>query len=280
MHLKLRKFDPSKMAPHAVCVMIARRRAGKSSLLTDLMYHHRDIPVAVVCSASEESNHAFSQYVPDSFIYGSFDEAIINRCIARQQKVMAAKEAGQTAADTRTLLILDDIGYDAKALRSKAINQLFLNGRHHHISMWASLQDARMLNPCQRANTDYVFLFRDHVNKERLYKTFFVGIFPNFATFSHVFDTVTADYGVLVLDQTNQSNKITDLVFHYKADMRPVFRFGAPEVWRFHSSVYRPRPLLPGSSQQSDEADVESMAVAAGQARKGCSALARVQKLE
>ncbi|WIA10848.1 hypothetical protein OEZ85_011014 [Tetradesmus obliquus] len=248
MHLKLRKFDPSKMAPHAVCVMIARRRAGKSSLITDLMYHQRDIPVAVVCSASEDSNHTFSQYVPDSFIYGSFDESIINRCLARQQKVMAAKES---ATDTRALLILDDIGYDQKALRSKAINQLFLNGRHHHISMWASLQDARMLTPCQRANTDYVFLFRDYVNKERLFKTFFVGIFPSFATFSQVFDDITADYGVLVLDQTNQSNKITDLVFHYKASVRPPFRFGAPEIWRFHQSVYRP-PTAGGAAADDD----------------------------
>jgi hypothetical protein len=240
MHLKLRKFDPSKMAAHAVCVMVARRRAGKSSLLADLMYHNRDIPAAVVCSASEESNHTFGQYVPDSFIYGSFDETIINRCIGRQQKVMAAKEAGQAGLDTRVLLILDDVGYDAKALRSKAINQLFLNGRHHHISMWASLQDARMLNPCQRANTDYLFFFRDYVNKERLYKTFFTGILPNFATFSQIFDAVTEDYGCMVLDQTKQSSKITDIIFHYKASLRPPFRFGAPEIWRFHEHNYRP----------------------------------------
>jgi hypothetical protein len=272
MNLKLRKFDPSKMAPHAVCVMIARRRAGKSSLITDLMYYHKNIPVAVVCSASEESNHTFRQFVPDSFIYGSFDESIIQRCIQRQQKVMAAKDAGLTNTDTRTLLILDDIGYDAKALKSKAINQLFLNGRHHHISMWASLQDARMLNPCQRANTDYVFLFRDYVNKERLFKTFFTGIFPSFATFSQVFDALTEDYGVLVLDQTCQSNKITDLVFHYKATMRPPFRFGAPEVWRFHNTVYK-QPSQIGTGR--DEIDENNQVALC---KKG-AATVRVQKL-
>lgn len=270
MNLKLRKFDPSKMAPHAVCVMIARRRAGKSCLLADLMYHHRDIPVAVVCSASEESNHTFGQYVPDSFIYGSFDESIITRCLARQQKVMAAKEAGAATADTRALLILDDIGYDAKALRSKPINQLFLNGRHHHISMWASLQDARMLNPCQRANTDYLFFFKDYVNKERLYKTFFSGLLPSFATFSQVFDAVTEDYGVLVLDQTKQSSKITDIVFHYKATIRPPFRFGAPEIWRFHRAVYKP----PGPRGAGDEDEEAAQALV----KKG-GPVVRVQKL-
>ncbi|KAF6250476.1 hypothetical protein COO60DRAFT_1646865 [Scenedesmus sp. NREL 46B-D3] len=240
------------MAAHAVCVMIARRRSGKSTLMTDLMYFQRDVPVAVVCSASEESNHAFRQYVPDSFIYGTFDEAIINRIIARQQKVMAAIEAGQSRADPRMLLIADDIGYDTKALRSKAVNQLFLNGRHHQISLWASLQDARMLTPCQRANTDYIFFFKEFVNKERIFKTFFQGLLPNFATFTQIFDAVTEDFGVLVLDQTTRSNKLTDMLFHYKAAVRPPFRFGSSEMWQYHQAAYQPAGSGGGGGDDDD----------------------------
>ncbi|WIA15719.1 hypothetical protein OEZ85_002339 [Tetradesmus obliquus] len=236
---------------------LQRRRAGKSHLMFDLMWHNRDIPVAVVCSASEDGNHAYSKFVPDSFVYSEFSEGVINKVISRQQRVMAANEAasraGMPQTDSRALLVLDDIGFDPKALRSKPINQLFMNGRHHHIAMWASLQDARMLNPCQRANSDYVFFFRDYINKNRLYDTFFRGIFDTYSTFSQVFDAVTEDYGVLVLDQTCQSSKLEDVVFHYKATLRPAFRFGAPELWRYHESVYKAPSRLTMAEEEAEK---------------------------
>lgn len=268
MHIKLRKFDPSKMSQHAVCVMIARRRAGKSTLVLDLMYHHRDIPAAVVCSASEGSNHTYSRYVPDSFIYPYFSEDTISRLIQRQINVMAMNDAaaqGARKVDSRVLLILDDIGFDPKALKSKYINQLFLNGRHHHISMWASLQDTRMLSPCQRGNCDYVFLFKDFANKQRIYDSFFKGIFDSFQTFTTVYDECTDDYGVLVLDQTSQSSNIEDYVFYYKAAPRPPFRFGSPAMWEYHNTVYKTVP--PGTA--AEEEAKRQKAVAATHGRRG-----------
>lgn len=210
--------------------------------------------MAVICSASEESNHAFRDYVPDSFIYNSFDESILNRIFARQQNVMAAIEAGQSNIDPRTLLIADDIGYDTKALRSKAVNQLFLNGRHHKITFWASLQDSVQLTPSLRGNTDYLMFFSQPTGRERIYKMFFQGLLPNFATFAQVFDAVTEDYGVLVLDQTSRSNKLTDMLFHYKATIRPKFRFGSADTWRYHEAVYKAPSMLP-SAATSDDSD-------------------------
>ena len=243
MQIKLRRFDPSKMAEHAVCVLVARRRAGKSTAIFDLMYHKRDIPAAVAISASEEGNHAFSNFLPDSFVYSQFDEAILERIINRQRKMLAAKDAGKMPqdTDTRCLLILDDIGFDTKAMRTRSMQQLLMNGRHWHISLWTTLQYCKGLGPDACAQCDYVFCFADHLreNREKLYKSFF-GCFPDFNSFQAVFDAVTEDFGCLVLDQTSRSSKIEDIVFHWKAAMRPPFKFGSPEMWRFHQRVYKP----------------------------------------
>ena len=57
--IQLRRFDPSKIGTDKVCVVIGKRGTGKSTLVTDLLYHKRDIPVGIVMSATEEGNHYY-----------------------------------------------------------------------------------------------------------------------------------------------------------------------------------------------------------------------------
>ena len=70
MNLQLRRFDPSKIADDKVCIFIGKRGSGKSTLVTDILWHKRHIPVGVVMSATEEGNHHYKQFVPDLFIHG------------------------------------------------------------------------------------------------------------------------------------------------------------------------------------------------------------------
>ena len=39
MNLQLRKFKPENMADDKVCVFIGKRNTGKSTLVTDILYH-------------------------------------------------------------------------------------------------------------------------------------------------------------------------------------------------------------------------------------------------
>ena len=39
MNLQLRKFKPEGMADDKVCVFIGKRNTGKSTLVTDILYH-------------------------------------------------------------------------------------------------------------------------------------------------------------------------------------------------------------------------------------------------
>ena len=54
-NLQLKKFDPSKIGDDKVCVFIGKRGTGKSTLVTDIMYHKRHLPVGIVMSGTEDA---------------------------------------------------------------------------------------------------------------------------------------------------------------------------------------------------------------------------------
>lgn len=238
MHLKLKKFDPSKMGDNRVAVFIGRRGTGKTTLVTDILYIKRNIPVGVVMSGTEEGNGHYGQYVPDSFIYPDFDKAVVEKMIARQKRLMPKKDQ----QDTRTFLLLDDCMYDKKITREKCMRALAMNGRHWNILLLLTMQYCLDLTPDIRTNIDYVFVMKDgsRTVREKIYKSFF-GVFPNFQMFTEVMDACTNNFECLVLDNTSTSNRIEDCVFWYKADIHPPFRVGSPEFWQYHASTYDPQ---------------------------------------
>ena len=236
MNLQLKKFNPASIADDKVCVFIGKRGTGKSTLITDIMYHKRHIPAGVVMSATEDGNHHYKSFVPDLFIYGDYDREAIERVLDRQKSISIR---GQTPPSA--FLLLDDCMYDRKFMKDTCIRQCFMNGRHWKIFFMLSMQYCMDLSPDLRANVDYVFILRENIvqNREKLYKSFF-GVFPNFNTFQKVMDACTENFECLVLDNTSKSNRVEDCVFWYKAAIRKNFRCCAPQLWALHKQRYDP----------------------------------------
>lgn len=237
MNIQLRKFNPETMADDKVCVFIGKRNTGKSTLVTDILYHKRHLPAGIVMSATEDGNHHYQQFIPDLFIYGDYDKEAIERVLARQKQLVGAGREKCGA-----FLLLDDCMYDKKFMKDICIRQCFMNGRHWKIFFMLTMQYCMDLTPDLRANVDYVFIMRENIiqNREKLYKSFF-GVFPSFEMFSKVMDACTENYECLVLDNTSKSNKIQDCVFWYKAKIRKNFKVGAPELWQCHKKLYNPK---------------------------------------
>ena len=234
MNIQLKKFKPEKMADDKVCVFIGKRGTGKSTLVTDILYHKKHLPAGIVMSATEEGNHHYKQYVPDLFIYGDYEREAIERVLERQKKIISANKEG-----TGSFILLDDCMYDRKFMKDICIRQCFMNGRHWKLFFMLTMQYCMDLTPDLRANVDYVFILRENVlqNREKLYKSFF-GIFPTLDMFNQVMNACTENYECLVLDNTSKSNKIEDCVFWYKASMRKNFRIGSDQLWNFHKKNY------------------------------------------
>ena len=204
MNLQLKKFNPKSIGDNRVCVFVGKRGTGKTTLVTDILYHKKHIPVGVVMSGTEEGNSYYQQFVPDLFIYNDYDKETVERVIARQ-KLLAKKNT----PDSSVFVLIDDCMYDKKMIRDKCIRGIFMNGRHWKLFFMLTMQYCMDLSPDLRANIDYVFILRENIiqNREKIYKNFF-GIFPTFDMFNQVMNSCTENYECLVLDNTVKSNKI------------------------------------------------------------------------
>ncbi len=111
--INLRPFPIHEVEHNSVCVFVGKRRSGKSFLLRNLMYNHRQIPVGTCISGTESANPFFSYFLPKPFIHFRMNPAIIASAMKRQRliKKRLIKEKNpevRKQIDPRAFLILDD----------------------------------------------------------------------------------------------------------------------------------------------------------------------------
>jgi hypothetical protein len=238
MQLHLKKFDISSIADNKVVVILGKRDTGKSFLVRDLLYYHRDIPIGTVVSGTECANRFYSDMVPSIFVHEKPNPEIVANVLKRQDKLhrhmrKEIKRGGRSNIDPRAFLILDDCLAEGKRwIRHEAIQSAFLNGRHFNLLFVVTLQYPMGLPPMLRGNIDYVFILRDNLisNRKRIYENY-AGIFPTFDFFCQTVTACTSDYEMLVINNNSKSNRLEDQVFWYKAQMHEPFRIGAQYFW-------------------------------------------------
>ena len=237
MQLQLKEFDMSSIEDDKIVVFIGMRGTGKSVLVKDHLYHHRDIPIGSVISPTEGANKFYSKFIPNIFIHDNIDRTIISNVLKRQKMIQKSihreiKQYGKSNIDPRAFLILDDCLYDKKWIKDETIRCLFLNGRHWKLSFIITLQDPLGLPPVLRNNIDYIFILRENKinNRRRIYEHY-AGMFPKFEQFCSVMDQCTENYECLVIHNTTNSNKLEDQIFWYKAQKNYDFKIGLQEFW-------------------------------------------------
>ena len=244
--IQISKFNPRVIEERrvsgsgpATCVFIGKRGTGKSTLVKDILYYCRNIPIGTAISATEDGNKYYSSFIPDLFIHSEYKSDVIQSVINRQKKmIMNAKESDPKNKND-AFVLLDDCMYDKKMIRDPNIRGIFMNGRHWRLLFILTMQYCMDLPPDLRANIDFVFVLRENIvqNQDKLYKNFF-GIFPDAATFREVMNSCTEGYDCMVLDNTSRSNKIEDCIFWYRAKPDREFKIGSRELWDFHKKNY------------------------------------------
>ena len=246
LSINLRKFDMKMIPQDAVVVFIGRRRTGKSTLLRDLLFHHKDMPLGTVISGTEESNSFFGKIIPRLFIHGEYNPTILANYVKRQKLIMAriAKEeqmgGGKSKIDPRSFLVLDDCMYDDSWTHDKNIRYIFMNGRWIKVLFLITMQFPLGIPPALRTNVDYVFILREPYmnNRRRIYENY-GSVFPSLEFFCQVMDQCTQNYECLVVNNNTQSNKLEDAIFWYKATIHPDFKIGADEFWKMSEQHFR-----------------------------------------
>lgn len=253
--LEIKKFDMRSIDDDKVCVMIGKRNTGKSFLVKDLLYHHRDIPIGNVLSGTEEANGFYGKIMPGIFIYGGYTPEIVSRFIKRQKMVVKALKSEEdrgidpraSSIDPRAFFILDDCLFDNSWTNDVNIRSLFMNGRHYKVFFIITMQYPLGIPPNLRANIDYTFILRNNntSDRKRIYEHY-AGVFPSFEVFCQVMDECTENYECLVINNTVKSNKISDCVFWYRADPHDDFKIGHPSFWKYHQDNFK-------SSEEEEE---------------------------
>jgi hypothetical protein len=236
--LSIRKFNFKEMDINSKVLITAKPAMGKSSLIKDLLYRHRKrFPCGVIMSGTEEASGDFKGMVPDSFMYGSYNQEAVDRIVLRQKSL--TKRYGEGSRGNEVFLVLDDVMDDPSWIKNKNIVGIFKNGRHWDIFFCLAIQYCLGIPPALRTCIDYVFILREPnlKNRRKLWENY-AGIFPTFDMFCQCLDNLTEDYHCMVIKNRVISNKIEDVVFWYKAKLRPNFRLGNEEFWQFHRDKY------------------------------------------
>ena len=275
-NLKLQKFDISRVKSTHVVLFIGKRNTGKSFLIRDLLYHHKDVPLGAVISGTESANGFYAKMVPELFIHHDFSPEIVANIVKRQQIMQHRKRTSKSdVLDERAFVILDDLMFDSKTwIKDPNVKYLFFNGRHVGVFFLLSMQFPLGIPPELRTNVDFVFLLREPYmsNRKRLYEHY-AGMFPSLDAFSQVMDQCTENFECLVIDNTTRSNKIQEQVYWYKAEDHEDFKIGSKQFW----DIKRNDELR----RQRDEAMMRSAADSGGDmfGRKQSSSKISVQKM-
>ena len=226
-----------------VVVLIGRRDTGKSFLVRDLLWHHKDIPLGTVISGTEAGNGFFSEHVPKIFIHDEYNSSIIENILKRQKAVLKQMNKQiqvykKATIDPRAFVILDDCLYDNTWSRDKLMRLLFMNGRHWKVMLVITMQYPLGIPPTLRTNIDFVFILREPyiANRKRIYENF-AGMFPTFESFCQVMDQCTENYECLVINNNAKSNRLQDQIFWYKAEHRKDFKLGSKEFWEISKNM-------------------------------------------
>ena len=241
--LNLHKFDPNVMSERRLrgsaptCALLGKRGTGKSTLLLDLMYYQRTIPMGLIMSGTEESTGAFSDYFPDLFIHSEFNPEALENLFEQQKKIIKLEK--DNIQNGHSFLIIDDLMYDRKMIRHKNLRKLFMNGRHWRITFFLTMQYMMDLPPDLRTNIDYIFILRENIvaNQIKIWKNFF-GVFETFKSFRETLIECTEDFECLVLDNTSKSNNVEDCVYWYKANSTRKYKIGSRKLWEFAEQNY------------------------------------------
>ena len=243
------RFKRGMIAPGSVVVILGKKGAGKTTVLADICHSMRACPEVTLFQKTYRTNPIFHDVVPGVFCYRRWKRGVVAEIIRRAEK-NNAKRLKQGRPPKYHTLIIDDLACDPEFLKDPQLEELFMNARWLKLNILVTLQDALKIHPALRNNTDWVFACKENnPNARKRLKEHYFGLLGK--DFDKIFDRVTHNRGVLVLNNTGLSTRIEDQYFFWCATNRNFhkmpgndnpyphkWRMGSKKYWAFHYQWY------------------------------------------
>lgn len=235
--LVLPQFDPTTIKKDALCMVVGKRRFGKSVFCQWCISHlAKYYPDGIYVFTTTKHNWFWQQHCPDSRVYPGFDWGIIEMLKQGQlEKWERRKKTGEKSLDTILLIFDDCISARHDARYAEELLALVFNGRHYMMSIWLLTQDIKGFFPDVRANVDYAMLtYQIQTRQTKTLRDDFADFFPNRETFAELLRRETQDFQLLIIDQSTAKYSLNDGVFSVaKAEeFPPPFRVGDAQFWK------------------------------------------------
>lgn len=245
------EFRLDQMPTNSKIVIIGKPATGKSTLIRDIIKTFRHlIPVAKIFCESDKYNHFYSNMFHDLYVIDDYSEDEMEKFVKRQLVAMQNNPESEPYKNrnnplSKAMLVLDDCSDDPKFFNRPLFQKCMKNGRHWDMMLLLGLQYSMDIRPAIRATIDYVFIYQDHVEKNRksLYDNY-ATVVGSYQDFCDVMDQVTGDYTALVIDNREQETGHAKF-YYYKAKMHNDFKFGCTEYQQSAEQRYNTKYVPP-----------------------------------
>jgi len=231
------EFDPKTLVDHATVIVTARRRSGKSFSTQRIIYENRKKydQIYFFSNTSDiipESEYAF---VPPENRYNFLDEIVIRDLINKQTEIINFNKTRKKSERIKNdiCIIMDDILTDSgfnNGRRDNVVSELFVQGRHIHISLWVLVQSfsgKEGIPPVLRKNADLIISFYQHnINDRKSIAEQFLSI-KNTKEGAAMFEAITNEkHQACIIDVNNTTaREYSDYVYKYTAPDKPLPKF-------------------------------------------------------
>lgn len=253
-----KRFRRNMIKPGSVVVIIGKKGTGKTTVLGDLCHWFRATPEVTLFQKTYRTNPIFHDVVPSTFCHDRWKRDVVAR-LMRRQETRNEKRMKQGRPPIYHTIIVDDLACSPEFVRDPQLEELVMNARWLKINLLFTLQDALKIVPALRNNADWVFALKElNPNaKKRLHEHYFGQLGSNPKQFNKLFDELTHNRGVVVLNNTSLSTRMEDNYFHWRSTIRDFhehpeirrWKMGSKQYWAFHYQNIR--------GKQQDDDDLE-----------------------
>jgi len=163
----IRRFEYKFIGDDFTVAIYAKRRAGKTFLMKQIMKSRRKFFPEVIVFSGTTSDCEYLELLPSTAIIKGLDvDVLLGILSAQHDRVWDLHSRGKNDKNIKIMLIFDDCLADGYRYE-KLLDEVFFNGRHLEIEIYVISQDVKGLPPALCSNADMAICSRVRSQRDK-----------------------------------------------------------------------------------------------------------------